>query len=59
MDSELLCVKTWSITLNDVCHCPKLFLTVETLEKLKDTLTSVKVVHVLYLLVQLGATLSC
>ena len=59
MDTKLLCVKTWSVTLNDVCHGPQLFLAVDTLEELEDTLTSVKVVHVFDLLVHLSASLAC
>ena len=59
MDAEFLCVKTRSVSLDDVCHGPQLFLAVETLEKLEDTLTSVKVIHVLDLLVHMGAPLAC
>ena len=59
MDAEFLGVKTWSVSLDDVSHGPQLFLAVETLEKLEDSLTSVKVIHVLNLLVHLGAPLTC
>lgn len=41
--SKLLRVEARSVTLDDMCHCPELLLTVQALVELKNAFTSLKI----------------